>query len=106
MASSTRRKDGPAEPFKRALAMATRAISGDDALQVNFVADPPGLSGNTVRVPEPSRVPTRAEIAAIRGYADSAALTLACHDPAIHKRLAPGGGEARSVFEAVERARV
>jgi len=104
--ASSKRKDGPAEPFKRALAMATRAIAGDDTLQVNFVADPPGLSGNTARVPEPSRVPTKAEIAAIRGYADSAALTLACHDPAVHRRLAPGGGEARSVFEAMERARV
>ena len=34
------------------------------------------------------------------------ALRLACHDPAVHRRLAPGGQQARAVFEAVEQARV
>ncbi|MGE3625001.1 MAG: cobaltochelatase subunit CobT [Hyphomicrobiales bacterium] len=101
-----KRKDGPAEPFKQALALATRAIAGDSELQVSYTADPPGLSGGAVKLPEPSRVPSRAEIDAIRGHADSAALTLACHDAGIHRRLVPGGGLARSVFEAVERARV
>jgi cobaltochelatase CobT len=106
MPVSPKRKDGPAEPFKQALATATRAVAGDETLKVVYGSDPPGLSGDTARLPEPSRVPTKAEIAAIRGYADSAALTLACHDPKLHRRLAPGGGQARAVFEAVERARV
>ncbi|MEC9367777.1 MAG: cobaltochelatase subunit CobT [Pseudomonadota bacterium] len=101
-----RRKDGPAEPFKQALTLATRGIACDAELQVVFGADPPGLSGGVARLPEPSRVPTRAEIDAIRGHADSAALTLACHDNAIHRKLVPGAGLARSVFEAVERSRV
>jgi cobaltochelatase CobT len=34
------------------------------------------------------------------------ALRLACHDPAVHRKLAPGGQQARAVFEAVEQARV
>jgi cobaltochelatase CobT len=34
------------------------------------------------------------------------ALRLACHNPAIHKRMLPEGGPARAVFEAVEQARV
>ena len=42
----------------------------------------------------------------MRGHADSIALRLACHDPAVHRRLAPGGQQARAVFEAVEQARV
>src|SRR5262249_27264891 len=29
-----------------------------------------------------------------------------CHDPAVHRRLVPGGQQARAVFEAVEQARV
>jgi cobaltochelatase CobT len=51
-------------------------------------------------------VPTKTEIAVIRGHADAAALSIACHDPALHEALAPSGGEARAVFEAIEQARV
>jgi cobaltochelatase CobT len=42
----------------------------------------------------------------VRGHADSIALRLACHDPAVHRRIAPGGQQARAVFEAIEQARV
>jgi cobaltochelatase CobT len=59
-----------------------------------------------VQLPEPSRVPTAKEIAVIRGWADSFALTAAAHDIKLHNRLAPEAGPARVVFEAVERARV
>src|SRR5207244_273794 len=38
--------------------------------------------------------------------ADSIALKLACHDPLVHRRLVPGGQQARALFEAVEQARV
>ena len=36
----------------------------------------------------------------------SIALRLACHDPGVHRKLVPGGQQARAVFEAVEQARV
>ena len=42
----------------------------------------------------------------MRGHADSIALKLACHDPGVHRKLAPGGQTARAVFDAVEQARV
>jgi cobaltochelatase CobT len=71
-----------------------------------FSSEPPGLNGKTARLPEPSRIPSKAEIAVIRGHADAAALSVACHDPKLHERLAPPGGEARQVFEAIEQARV
>ena len=51
-------------------------------------------------------MPTRNEIAVIRGHADAAALAVACHDDSLHRALAPSGGDARAVFEAVEQARV
>jgi cobaltochelatase CobT len=59
-----------------------------------------------VLLPEPSRVPSLREIAVIRGWADSFALTAGCHDAKLHNRLAPSSGPARQVFEAAERARV
>ena len=102
----TKRKGAPLDPFKRAVTLATRSIACDGAVEVIFTSEPPGLVGKTARVPEPSRIPSRAEIAVIRGHADAAALSVACHDPKLHQALAPAGGDARAVFEAIEQARV
>ncbi|HUU65944.1 MAG TPA: cobaltochelatase subunit CobT [Methyloceanibacter sp.] len=102
----TKRKEAPLDPFKRALTLTTRSIAADGAVEVVFTNEPPGLAGKTARVPEPSRVPTKNEISVIRGHADAAALAVACHDDALHHALAPSGGDARAVFEAVEQARV
>ena len=102
----TRRKDAPLDPFKRAVTLTTRSIAADSAMEVVFTSEPPGLTGKIARLPEPSRVPTKSEIAVIRGHADAAALAVACHDPRLHEALAPPGGDAREVFEAIEQARV
>jgi cobaltochelatase CobT len=104
--SLTRRKDVPLDPLKRAVTLTTRSIAADSAMEVVFTSEPPGLAGKIARLPEPSRVPSKSEIAVIRGHADAAALSVACHDPSLHEALAPSGGEARAVFEAIEEARV
>ena len=70
----TRRKEAPLDPFKRAVSLTTRSIAADSAVEVVFTSDPPGLAGKIARLPEPSRVPTKGEIAVIRGHADAAAL--------------------------------
>ncbi len=101
-----KRKEPPLDPFKRALTLTTRAIARDDALEVAYSGDTPGLSGKKVRLPEPSRVPSKTEIAVIRGHADAAALAVACHDLDVHNRLVPEGGEGRAVFDSLEQARV
>jgi cobaltochelatase CobT len=106
MALPTNKKDSPVEPFKRVLGLAVRAIAGDNEIQVNYGPGKPELDGAKVSLPEPSRIPTAKEIAVIRGWADSLALTAAVHDPKMHRKLAPESGPARNVFEAVERARV
>jgi cobaltochelatase CobT len=100
------KKESPAEPFKRVLGLTVRAIAQDRDLQVQFGPGKPELDGKTVQLPEPARQPTKQEIAVVRGWADSLALTAAMHNPKLHRRLAPAAGPARSVFEAVERARV
>lgn len=106
MAQGPKRKESPAEPFKRVLGLAVRAIAGSSDLQVAYSAGKPELDGKTVHLPEPSRVPSPREVAVIRGWADSLALEAAVHDKKIHRKLVPNAGPARSVFEAVERARV
>ncbi len=105
-ASPKKNKESPAEPLKRVLGLAVRAIAGDDEVQVNFSAGKPEIDGKQVQLPEPSRIPSKNEIAVVRGWADSLALTAACHDNRLHRKLAPGSGNARTVFESVERARV
>src|SRR5215831_17739056 len=100
------RKESPAEPFKRVLGLCVRAIAADAEVQVTYAPGKPEIDDKLVQLPEPSRVPSRQEIAVIRGWADSLALTAACHDVKLHARLAPAAGPARVVFEAVERARI
>jgi cobaltochelatase CobT len=99
-------KESPTEPFKRAVTGCLRALAKKPELEISFAAERPGLAGGKVRLPEPARKLTKTEAAIVRGHADSAALRLACHDPAVHRKLAPGGQQARAVFEAVEQARV
>jgi len=99
-------KESPTEPFKRAVTGCLRALAKKPELEVAFAAERPGLIGGKVRLPEPPRKLGKAEAAIVRGNADSIALKLACHDPAIHRRLQPAGQQARAVFEAVEQARV
>ncbi len=106
MATPPKKKEAPAEPFKRVLGLATRAIAGESEMQVSFAPGKPELDGKNVQLPEPSRIPSAKEIAVIRGWADSFALTAARHDQKLHNRLAPSAGPARAVFEAAERARV
>src|SRR5215510_2663025 len=102
----TQQKESPTEPFKRAVTGCLRAIARKSELDVSFAAERPGLMGGKVRLPEPPRRLTRQEAAIVRGHADAIALKLACHNPAVHRRLVPGGQQARAVFEAVEQARV
>jgi cobaltochelatase CobT len=102
----TSSKESPAEPFKRAVTGCMRALARKPDLEVSFAAERPGLMGGKARLPEPARKLTKAEAAIVRGNADSIALKIACHDPALHRRLQPAGQQGRAVFEAVEQARV
>jgi len=99
-------KDSPTEPFKRAVSSCLRAIARQPELEVSYAAERPGLVGGKARLPEPPRKMSKQDAAIVRGHADAAALKLACHDPAMHRRLVPGGQQARAVFDAVEQARV
>ena len=106
MSTQPKRKEAPTEPLKRAIGLCVRAIAGHSDLDVGFGPGAPEYSPKHVQLPEPSRVPSQREIAVIRGWADSFALTAGCHDVRLHNKLAPSAGPARLVFEAAERARV
>jgi len=99
-------KESPTEPFKRAVAGCMRAIARKPDLEISYAAERPGMAGGKARLPEPPRKLSAQDAAIVRGHADSIALKLACHDPAVHRRQMPSGQQGRAVFEAVEQARV
>ncbi|MGD9866355.1 MAG: cobaltochelatase subunit CobT, partial [Pseudodonghicola sp.] len=97
--------DNPADPFKKALAEATKVMAHDPELTVNYSVDPSGLSGETMRLPQVSRRMTRDEVLLARGTADALALHRRYHDAGVHARYAPPGDMARELYEAMETAR-
>src|SRR5918994_7892081 len=100
------KKEAPAEPLKRSIAGCMRAVAQKPDLEVTFASDRPALMGDKARLPEPPRRLNPQDVAVLRGHSDSMALRLACHDAAVHRRLAPDGQAPRAVFDAVEQARV
>ena len=101
----TQKNDNPADPFKKALAEATKVMAHDAELTVSFTVDPSGMSGDNMRLPQISRRMTKQEVLVARGTADALALYHRYHDASTHNRYAPSGSMARELYEAMETAR-
>ena len=97
--------DNPADPFKKALAEATKTMAHDPDLTVTYSVDPPGMTGDAMRLPQVSRRMTREEVLLARGTADAFALRRRYHDDATHSRYQPTGQMAKELYEAMETAR-
>ena len=97
--------DNPADPFKKALAEATKVMADDPDLSVTYSVDPSGISGDAVRLPQVSRRMTRDEVLLARGTADALALRHKYHNIKTHARYCPPGQMARELYEAMETAR-
>lgn len=97
--------DNPADPFKKALAEATKVMANDPELSVSYSVDPSGLTGDTMRLPQVSRRMTRDEVLIARGTADALALHRRYHNEATHQRYVPQGDTARGIYETMETAR-
>ncbi len=97
--------DNPADPFKKALAEATKVMAHDPDLTITYTVDPAGVSGDSMRLPQVSRRMTREEVLIARGTADALALHRRYHDAGTHARYAPQGDMARELYEAMEVAR-
>lgn len=97
--------DNPADPFKKALAEATKVLANDAELNVSYTVDPSGMSGDAMRLPQVSRRLTRDEVLLARGTADALAMQRRYHDAVTHNRYLPTGQMARDIYEAMETAR-
>ena len=98
--------DNPADPFKKALAEATKVMADDPELSVTFTVDPPGATQETVRLPQVSRRMTREEVLIARGTADAFALQHKFHDATVATKYMPRGQMAQDLYQAMENARV
>ncbi len=99
------RSDNPADPFKKALAEATKVMANDPELSVSYTVDPSGLSGEAMRLPQVSRRMSREEVMLARGTADALAMYRRYHNAQTHARYAPAGDLAREIYESLETAR-
>ena len=94
------------ERFKRAVAQTTRSIAAEPELTVTYGTEPPALKGIRARLPIPGRDLPPADVALVRGQADSFGLKLAFHDEKLHTQFSPTGPNAKGIFDAVEAARI
>ncbi|HHL43802.1 MAG TPA: cobaltochelatase subunit CobT, partial [Hellea balneolensis] len=100
----------PIDTYKRALAAATKALSGARDIDVQFGGDAAGMvkreDGMQIILPLPALKPQHQDVSRSRGEADALALRLALHDPELYAKSSPAPGPARAVCEALEQARV
>ncbi|MCK8483862.1 cobaltochelatase subunit CobT [Aliiroseovarius sp. S2029] len=97
--------DNPADPFKKALAEATKTLADEPELSVSFTVDPSGVTKDAMRLPQVTRRMTKDEVLLARGTADAYAMKLRYHNEATHAKYAPASGMAREIYEAMETAR-
>ncbi|MEH6361587.1 MAG: cobaltochelatase subunit CobT, partial [Amylibacter sp.] len=97
--------DNPADPFKKALAEATRAMANDAELNVAFSVDPPGVNNEIMRLPQISRRMSLNEVLLARGTADAFALRKRFNNETTHNRYMPEGIDAREIYEVMATAR-
>ncbi len=97
--------DNPADPFKKALADATRTMADDPEMTVTYSVDPSAMNKEGVRLPQVSRRMTKDEVLLARGTADAFALKRKYHNEATAAKYAPTGALAREIYDAMETAR-
>ncbi|MDG0984495.1 MAG: cobaltochelatase subunit CobT [Planktomarina sp.] len=97
--------DNPADPFKKALAEATKVMADDAELSVTYSVDPPGATRDSIRLPQVSRRLTAQEVRLARGTADALALRHKFHAASTFDRYVPQGQMARDIYDAMETAR-
>lgn len=100
-----KQNDNPADPFKKALAEATKTLANDPDLNVSFSVDPSGMANDQMRLPQVTRRMTKDEVLLARGTADAYALRRRFHNPATANRYLPQGNMARDLYDAMETAR-
>lgn len=100
------------EIFKDATTAALRAIAGKKNVDVIYTAAETAdkklalTQANKARLPVPDLRLNARDKALLRGAADTEGLRVRLHNNALHRKLAPHDKESRSIFDALEQARI
>ncbi len=97
----------PSDSFKRALAVAVKAIGSRNPLEVEFSETPSAQSEapSRVHLPEPVKPLTSDSITLARGAGDAASFRLRYHNAALYAETSPLAPDQAALFDALERAR-
>ena len=93
------------DEFRRGTAAVARAIGRAEEIDVEFVSENPGPTGNILRIERPDPSLPYQQVVRARGQADSVALKLRHHDAGLHARHVPRSAQARQVFNVLEQTR-
>ncbi len=93
------------EDFKRATAIAIKAIGRKAALEVGFTESETQEDDSRLSLPEPPPKMAPSDYDFARGSADAAALRLRYHNSRTHTLKSPSSDETRAAFDALEEAR-
>ncbi len=96
----------PVESFKHATESTARVLAGCDDVEVVFGGHAAELSDKLIRLPALPKDLDANTAQFIRGLSDTMALKLHYHDHELHQRFMPVDPKARSVYEALEDARI
>ena len=96
----------PVENFKLATESAARALSGSEDVTVIFGGHIAELSDKTIKLPSLPKMMEESEARFIRGLADTLALRVHYHDPALFRRWMPADLSSRAVYQTLEEARI
>ncbi len=96
----------PTEIFQHAVQSTARALSGIDDIEVSFSGALADISGHQIHLPALPKDLSEEQVRNLRGLADTFALQLRYHDPALHRRVLPQEAKAQAVFQALEEARI
>ena len=107
--SENRHDPAKAELFKSGTRSVMKAITRNRELDITFseAESPTGQIGSLARprlpMPDPNMPPETTRL--VRGCADTYAVKLAYHDPALHRRNAQADLQAQAAMDALEQAR-
>ena len=99
------RQHATTDDLEQATAATIRTLAGNAEIQIDFGAETARVNSRQVFLSSARQFTGSEALTLFRGFADAAGLRLRYHDHSIHSRYAPGGGEARKVFDRLEQIR-
>lgn len=94
------------EEFKKSISATIKSIGKSEAIEINFVKEPPSIDGEIINLSEPDIQSLKNNLNFIRAEADSMALKVRFHQKKIHEKYLSNNDIANDIFSAFELSRI